>query len=156
MRHPRRRTLATITVAPAIALAALTACGDSSDETEQTMGQDRNQTTAEDVQKEASEAMQAGRQWAADSYEDARNKLEDQWNALSRQVAQMREQGEAKSEQAMEDVQQALDNAEARWSEFKDQGADAWEEMSQGVRDAFDDLEKAYERAKEDATRSGG
>lgn len=136
----------------------VTACKQKAPETERGKG-----VTAEDVKKEAEEAVGTAAQYTMQKKEEYRKEMEEKLAKLDSQIdelnADIRELGEkAKPEMqsAMQDLKEKREAANKKLAELKEASEAAWADIKRGLDASVQDLEAAYQRAKTHFEESGG
>ncbi|MGJ3247157.1 MAG: hypothetical protein ACFE0I_13935 [Elainellaceae cyanobacterium] len=112
------------------------------------------QTSVEDVQAEAQEAVETAGAYTLEKRQDYQEKIESQLNEFERRIDELQakaETAEADAQQKLNDEIQSLkeerDAIARQLTDLKTASSDAWDELSSGIDRAMKDLQRSYERA---------
>jgi len=118
-------------------------------------GGNQTDTTAEDVQQEAQEAVETTGQFLSQERQEYMTGIEQKMNHMETRIAELKEKaaqaGEAQKKEVLEDVQQLevkYDAARESMNKLQSSSEEAWEEMKSGLEAAVDEVDDAYERAQ--------
>jgi PBP1b-binding outer membrane lipoprotein LpoB len=122
-----------------------------------TASQVQKPITAQDVKKEANDAVDTASDHAAQQKREFVAKAEGELAALGAAMDDLKTRARsatAETKAKMDDAVRAMERekaqAEQRLAELKSAGADAWQDAKAGFQSAMEKLRQSYEKAKED------
>ena len=112
------------------------------------------EVSADDVKREAGEAVQTAAEYSQQAKEDFVKSLNARLTELDAEIANLREKGrdlkdEAKADwdQKLADLETKREAARVKLDEVGNSTAEAWKDVQQGAKSAWDELDKAVRDA---------
>ena len=122
---------------------------------------EKNQSTADDVKKEVSEAYETTTEYVADKREEIEATLTIQYRQLKGEVEELRVTASEASEASLEELNlqkekllEQLENLGPKFDQLKVAGEETWSELLQGIRGTLDEIRKGFQDLKEKETAS--
>ncbi len=110
--------------------------------------------TSEDVLQDAGKAVDTAAEFAQQTKEEFRKKLDARLKELDTEIVKLREKGhdlkdeaKVKWDQKLAELEAKRDAARVKLAEAADSSAEAWKDLQKGVQSAWDDMDKAFAEA---------
>jgi hypothetical protein len=112
--------------------------------------------TAQELQQELREALEAAKAYTFQQREEYRKRLEPVLRDLDERIEGLKEQAKGAGKdaqkwyaQAIEELRRERENVHEQLAKIRAAAPGAWEEVKAGVSAAWDDLRKAFQRAND-------
>lgn len=117
-------------------------------------GDDEQKVTAEQVKKQAQEAVNTAVAYTKQQKDELMAKFNEQYDSLMKQgdelMAKAKEQaaaGQEKAKQVLADLQEKQKAVQEKMAAMKDAGAEAWAQAKPELEKALENLKEAYNKA---------
>lgn len=140
-----KRTKWLVSLVAAAALFAVAGCS----------GDDEQKVTAEQVKKEAKEAVDTAVAYSAQKKDEFIAQVNQQYDSLMQQGNELMDKaneqaaaGKAQAKQVLADLQAKQEAVSEKMAAMRDAGGEAWEKAKPELEEALQNLQDAYNKAK--------